>query len=668
MSMSRLVGRAPRRHPALLARVTAGVLALGLGTSRPGAAQSAVGDWTAPVWPFADGWHSDVAVALDVAGVVHVAFTAVDLVSGQAMHGDDWDGNATSIGYAAHAASGWTPPERVPCGRFVVACSDPAVAVDALGIVHLAYVAVLSDGAEIRHRQRVPGTVRWSDAERVSAGANGVRRLDPAILADRIGHVHVVWTDGTGGGDVLYRQRLPDGQWREVSAVHDPTNGAQSSPALTLAANGTVHAVWRDGRDGQLAVWTSQLPERSFVWWPDAVLSRIGDGVAGPPAIAATADGVVRAVWVATDGSEAARMMLARLTAAGPYWEPSRRLYEGEHGTVLDVAAAAAPNADLGLAWTESRAAGRSRLYAGRLDAAGQLVDTRRVDGTVRDGTARHPVLAAGGTWQAMLAWNQPAARGRPAIAFSGGRLPEPERAQQSFEGYLEPESVVFGCQRDGYRIVACDGTSQIIVLSDAPALARVAGAYIAVEGEVIDEPGCRRVVADTFTLRTPPCARSAASVFGGALQDGRPLPGARIVVGQQVALSGRSGRFSMTGVAPATLSITATAPCALALSAGTVDLQPRQRLDLGTAAFLSGDVVPDCVIDVRDLARAAWDVRQPPDDTNACSDVNRDGAVNVVDLELIRQRMGLRCPQTWSPTPMPPAAVPPGLEVFDGF
>ena len=666
--MIRRIGSAPRRQMAFLALVLAGAHALGPGTSRPGAAQSSVGEWTAPVWPLAGGWHSDAAVAFDIAGVVHVAYTDVDLDSDVTLKHDGWDGNATSIGYAAHEASGWKPPERVPCGRFVVACSDPAVAVDALGIVHLVYVAVLSDGAEIHHRQRVPGTARWSAAERISGGATGVRRLDPAIVADHIGHVHVVWTDGTGGGDVLYRQRLPDGRWRDVSAVHDPAIGAQSSPALALAPNGTVHAVWRDDRDGRLAVWTSQLPERSFVWWPDAPLSRPADGVAGPPAIAATADGVVRALWVTTDADDAARTMLARLSPAGPYWEPSRRVYEAEHGTVLDVTVAAAPNADLVLAWTESRAAGRSRLYAGRLDTAGQLVDVRRVDGTVRDGIARLPVLASNGTWQAALAWNQPATHGRAAIAFSTGRLPEPDRVVQTFEGYLEPESAVFGCQRDGYRIVACDGTSQVIVLSDAPALARVAGAYIAVEGAVIDEPGCVRVAADTFTLRTPPCARTAASVFGSTLQDGRPLPGARIVVGRQVALSGRSGRFSLTGVAPATVNITATVPCALALSAGTFDLQPRQRLDLGTATFLSGDVVPDCVIDVRDLARAAWDVRQPPDEVNACSDVNRDGAVSVVDLELIRQRMGLRCPQPWSPTPMPPAAVPPLMEQSDGF
>lgn len=650
--MPRRTGALPAPARGIRWLLVAGVVAAGLlwlPRARPRAATS-YGDWSAPGAVEGGPWQAEVALAADRVGSVHVVWTAP-------QEGAD-DGIGAAVHYAVLDGGGWSLPERIPCGPPAIHCSEPAIAVDAIGRVHVVYVRASERGADIVHRMRPAASAgaRWTAAETVSAGREDIRRSEPAVAADRVGNVHVVWCDrGANGPDVRYRQLLIDGAWRDVTAVHDPPAGAQTHPSLALAANGTLHAVWIDDRDGAPAVWTSQLPERGFIWWPDAPLSTAADGAPGAPAIAAGLDGTVTALWPATDGDGVVALRAARLTPSGPYWEPARRLWAGENGAVLDVAAAPSPDGFVLVAWTESRPGGRSRLYGGRIGPSASVDLRTRVDGTIRVPAARQPALAVDESGRATLIWEQALDPAAPALLFSRGQLPVPERAWKAVEGFLSFEPALFGCQGDGYRVVACDGSAAASILSDDTRLPPLVGAYVTMEGWLIPDAACERLTAERFAARTPPCDRAASSAIGRLWQDGAPLPGGRVFVGARTAASGRSGRFGLTDLPADTTTVTATAPCALTVSAGRVTLQPRQRLDLGPAAFVRGDVVADCVIDVRDLARVAWNVGRPADEVEGCSDVNGDGIVNVADLDRVRQRLGLRCPMPWAPTPAPP-------------
>ncbi|MEO8082442.1 MAG: hypothetical protein ABI780_01330 [Ardenticatenales bacterium] len=643
---------APNRSIALCTvAAIVGAATMGWLLPSPPASRAAMtyAQWSAPSDLADGGWQAEADATSDALGAVHVVWTAP-------IDGPD-GATRTAISYSVFERNGWTPPERIPCGPENAHCSEPAIAVDAIGWLHVAYVRTTSSGSDIVHRMRPASAspARWSPAEVVSAGRSDALRSDPAIAADHIGNVHVAWCDRGGGSpDVLYRQRLLGGTWRDVTAVHDPLAGAQTHPAFALAPNGTLHAVWIDNRDGAPAVWTSLLPERAFVWWPDAPLSAATGGIAGPPALAAAKDGAVTAVWAGVDDDGGRTLRMARFPPGGPYWEPSRRLPAGENGAVLDVAAAAAPDGAVALAWTEARPGDRVRLYSGRIGSAA-VEERTRVDGTIRFPVARHPALVIDARGRALLAWEQAQDPGAPTVRISVGQLPEPEREWRAVEGFLSYDPSLFGCQADGFRVTACDGGAAATLLSDDARLPALVGAYVSVEGWVIPDAGCARLTAERFSARTPPCDRAASSAIGRLWRDGVPLRGGRVFVGSTIGLSGRSGRFGFSGLPAATNVVTATAPCALTASAGPVTLQPRQRLDLGPVAFVRGDVVPDCVIDVRDLARVAWDMRRPIDEIDACSDVNGDGIVNVADLDRVRERLGLRCPMPWSPTPAPP-------------
>ncbi len=620
--------------------------AVALDGPRAATAAALPGEWSAPAWPLGASPRSEPSLATDRTGAAHAVWTEP---------GEDRLGRATTfVGYAVDAGRGWTA-ERLPCGWPEIAarvdCSSPTVAVDAAGLVHVVVVAAGAAGADIVHHARPAAGGRWTAGLRVNDGGDGVRRSGPVAVADALGQLHVAWADGGDGrSEVRYRQRLADGSWRDVSTINEPAAGAQTAPALVLAADGTVHAAWRDDRDGLPAIWTSMLPERSFVWWPDARISAAGHAAAGPPVVAAAANGDVVAAWVSRDGDGGAALYGARRPAAGPYWDPARAVDVQALGPLGALALAPRPDGRFVLAWTEGRPADVWRLYATGWDGQAASEGRQRLDGTLDAPRAAAPAVAAGHDGRMWLAWEEPGPAPSAALALAQVTWPGPERPWRAVEGVLVHAPLIAGCQGDGYHIVACDGETVATVLGGDEALARLHGAYVAAEGWATVERACPRLDVQRVAPRTPPCRRADAAVFGRLERDGRAASGARVHVGAAATASGRSGRFGLVGLPAAAASITATAPCALDLDAGVVALQPGQRLDLGRGSFVGGDVVADCVIDVRDLVRVARDARGDLRTAHACSDVNGDGTVNVADLDAVRRNLGRRCPQPWLP------------------
>lgn len=645
--------RAQRACIAVAAAAGAAVVAAAAGHAPP--AEAALpGEWSAPAWPI-EGDVGEPAVAFDTAGAAHLAWTQA---------GEDRDGRPTTfVGYARREGGAWTAAERLPCAppeaAEAVACSEPALAVDAAGRLHIVYVAVRAHGADIVQRERPAGSrQRWSAGVRVSDGGDHVRRGAPAVVADHIGHLHVAWADGLDGrSEVRYRQRLADGSWRDASVINEPAAGSQAAPSLVVATDGTVHAAWRDDRDGLPAIWTSMLPERSFVWWPDARISAPAAAATGRPALAAGALGDVAAVWTRSDGEGTTTLRGARRGPAGPYWDPSRAIAVDARGALGDVALAPRPDGAFTLAWTEARPGGVRRLYTALWRGADAVEAEPRLDGTVRSPRAAAPALALGPGGHALAAWEQPR-DGPPhaTLALAEVVFALPERPWRTVEGILTFAPDLFGCQRDGYRLVDCDGDVVATVVADGAELTRLQGAYVVAEGWWVDERACPRLDVQRVAARTPPCRRSDAAVFGRLVRDGRPVAGARVHVGQASVVTGRSGRFGLVGLPAATAVVSASAPCALDLAVGAIAFQSGQRLDLGQAELVTGDVIADCVVDVRDLARVARDVRGDLATAHACSDVNEDGTVNVADLEAVRRNLGRRCPQPWRPEDAPPA------------
>ncbi len=194
------------------------------------------------VQPIAGASSPSLAAGPD--GRVHLA-AAIQLPgqSSQHIYYTYWDG------------TGWAPLEDLPGPNNKE--QQCQISVDASNRVHV--VGIYRPDAS---GTSTPYTVfywrhdgaHWNGPEMLSSGEgdDGNIATSPRICTDRLGDVHVVWSqDGTKGGegDILYRKRQ-SGVWLPVQNITDNSPGTSYgsvSPDLAVDANGsTVHVVWHD--------------------------------------------------------------------------------------------------------------------------------------------------------------------------------------------------------------------------------------------------------------------------------------------------------------------------------------------------------------------------------------------------------------------------------------
>ena len=168
-------------------------------------------------------------------------------------HGVWWcEGEPYRIDYRYSPDSGvtWQPAERLSADPNDLA-KNPVIAVDAKGVVHVAWSEV---GKLFYRRRTQAGT--WEPPINLTKGQTGSR---PALAVDRNGLASIAW----GFRCPFYLvQQAPDGSWsapRQITADYDC--GIGSGIKLAVDNAGTRHLVWEEpGNDGQLDIFYGQVP------------------------------------------------------------------------------------------------------------------------------------------------------------------------------------------------------------------------------------------------------------------------------------------------------------------------------------------------------------------------------------------------------------------------
>jgi len=587
----------------------------------------------------------DQDLHVDAAGTAHVAWIGVwpDAVDGRP---------AEALLYSRAAdGTGWKAAMRV--GQDLAESrASPALAVDSGGAVHLVYVAARLGRTEIRHTVLEPTATGWPPSVRVDELGRRGRRSAPAIAADQLGNMHIAWVDDRNGDpDVLYRRLRADGGWDEVIAVHDPRTGDQRAPKLAADETGTIHAVWEDTRDGVSAIWASQLPPASPVWWPDFPLISgagpgSGDGTGAlKPVVAPDGAGGVHALWVGAGGGV---LSTAWRAPGSTEWSAPRELHRPRFGAVLDVSAAGQAG-KLALAWAESRPEG-PRVYGAALDAASGLLAVSRLDGVFRLDGGHSPRVALAGRpfGLAHVAWLGRDA-GQPHVLRATAPFELPAGESVTLSGWLSLDRRSHGCHADMFVLEACDG-STVGVLRDAGAgLGGLLGAHVRVRGVEATSTSCKSVLVHAIELTATDCPRTEAALEGSVLLEGSPVDGARVSTDERFAITGPSGRFFLTGVSPGVHDVVVSHPCALPRVATGVRLNSRQVVSMEVADLLAGDLDRDCRIDLADLALVAAFIKQPIHLARRCADLDGDGMVSIADLSIADRNRGAECPLPWS-------------------
>jgi hypothetical protein len=165
----------------------------------------------------------------------------------------------------------------------------------------------------------------WSNTMVISDGYNGTywnnaASNDPAITADGLGNVYVVWEDdtngvGTWGTDVeiMHVVYSPSTGWSDAAVISDGHNGIywnsgpSNDPAIAIGSGNIIYVVWEDTLAGAAWGGDTEIMYSSYSESTGWILPRvISDGFDGTywnvglsvnPDIIIDANGVVHVLW-----------------------------------------------------------------------------------------------------------------------------------------------------------------------------------------------------------------------------------------------------------------------------------------------------------------------------------------------------------------------------------
>ncbi len=239
--------------------------------------------------------------------------------------------------YHAFAVAGvWSPARSVAVGE------QPAVAVDADGRAHVAFVNLFGGNYEVYYSYWT-GTA-WTLPRNVS-NTSGVSSA-PALAVAPDGKPHVVWADNTPGYSIIYHAH-----WNGTYWLNEPVPHAMGgAPAVAAGGDGKVHVAWQD-RDTPSAPY-----EIYYSCWDGhdwSLPENLSDSMAQPsiiPSVAVDEVGRAHVGW-----QERANGQYAIYYTWGwvGYWSISERVSVGESEAFLP-SLATARGGTVYVGWDES--------------------------------------------------------------------------------------------------------------------------------------------------------------------------------------------------------------------------------------------------------------------------------------------------------------------------
>lgn len=175
----------------------------------------------------------------------------------------------------------WSPPTTVSNSSSL--SSDPDIAVDASGVVHVVWMEEVSIG-QVFYATKPNGGV-WSSPVNISNSAD--LATQPRIVTDNSQAAHVVWTEAP----IMYSSKPPSGLWTTPQAII-PSGLGPVNPSIAVALDGGVHVISEGGSDEIFYIF--KAPGDT---WSQPVNVSNNPGLSFAPDVAVSPSGDVYAVW-----------------------------------------------------------------------------------------------------------------------------------------------------------------------------------------------------------------------------------------------------------------------------------------------------------------------------------------------------------------------------------
>ena len=196
----------------------------------------------------------------------------------------------------------------------------------------------------------------------------------PSLAVSTAGAVFFAWQESRFGddGDIFVADlAAATGPVRRAVRVDDTgvVQAVQASPAMTIVANGTIHAVWQDQRGRIPALYYASSADNGKSWSANALIPPTTSDrfVPSDPFLISGAQGDLYLVWLASSATSVVRFS----RYSGEEWSDSVTLSSSSAGGRAMPRLALDDTGGLVAAW-EDRRSGTPRIYTARLaDPAG---------------------------------------------------------------------------------------------------------------------------------------------------------------------------------------------------------------------------------------------------------------------------------------------------------
>ena len=259
-------------------------------------------------------------------------------------------------------------------------------------------------------RVGVSGVPQWSMSG-VALCAGGNSQMFPVAVSDGAGGAIIAWTDSRSPNPGLYVQRVNGSgalQWGASGVAVCTASGTHQDLVMVADGAGGAILAWVDGRNASSDIYAQRVSSAGVAQWTaNGVAICSASGAQDSPSIVSDGAGGAVAVWLDQRTGTTHDVYAQRVSALGaPQWLANGRLVGSGLATLWNPAATSDGAGGIIAAWQEDRNGLGPRVYAERMDSAGNVLwGVIGVAVCTGSGIQQEPTLVPDGAGGAIVAW-----------------------------------------------------------------------------------------------------------------------------------------------------------------------------------------------------------------------------------------------------------------------